>query len=272
MSFGKRGVKLGEQRLSDEDSPPVILRESREITPVGKLGFVDFALFGAGFLAIAACLVIYLKKPPSQPARVAVARPAPIVEETPIVTSDVSPMETIRQRMTTGEDGRTFDFAIIAAPSARCFARLNTERPWRPPGWTNRALDEAKSILKFDYPVAGLALNCLMTEDQRRLCKPNERAKIKKAVAFYLSQYRRDLAAKKRASAPRTAQDQMYADLAERMAAMDPGADDEAADDLAQLFKAIESVTDGGYFTAADFGSAPEFAAHIRPTLAKPCG
>jgi len=227
-------------------------------------------LFGAAFVAIAACVVIiFVKMAPGQPSRVDSAAAA-----APIVTSDVAPLDTIRQRMTTGEDGRTFEFAIIASPSARCFDRLNSVRPWRHPGWTNRALDQAKGILKFEYEVAGLALNCLLTEDKNRFCKADERAKIGKAVSFYLKKYRRELASKKRASnAPLTAQGQMYKDLAGRMKAMDPaGGDDDDVDDAAELFAGIESVTAAGYFSSADFGSsAPELATHIRPASSKPC-
>lgn len=113
-----------------------------------------------------------------------------------------------------------------------------------------------------------------MTEDKSRFCKADERAKIVKAVSFYLKKYRRDLASKKTASnAPETAQGQMYKGLAERMKGMD-GGDDDDVDDAAQLFAGIESVTAAGYFNSADFGgsSAPELATHIRPAFSKPCG
>jgi hypothetical protein len=230
----------------------------------------DVVLFGAAFVAIAACVVIYFKIAPGQPSR---ADSAAVTA--PIVTSDVAPLDTVRQRLTTGEDGRTFEFAIIASPSARCFDRLNSVRPWRHPGWTNRALDQAKGILKFEYEVAGLALNCLLTEDKSRFCKADERAKIVNAVSFYLKKYRRELAWKKRASnAPETAQGRMNKDLAERMKQMDPaGGDDDDVDDAAQLFAGIESVTAAGYFNSADFdgSSAPELATHIRPAVSKPC-
>ena len=227
-------------------------------------------LFGAALVAIAACVVIFFKMVPGQPSQV----DAPAVAA-PIVTADVAPKDTIRQRLTTREDGRTFEFAVAASPSARCFYRLNSVRPWRHPGWTNRALDEAKGILKFEYEVAGLALNCLLTEDTSRFCKADERAKMVEAVSFYLKKYRRDLARKKSASnAPETAQGQMYKDLAGRMNAMDvAGGDDDQVDDARQLFAGIESVTAAGYFNSADFGgsSAPELANHIRPALSKPC-
>ena len=247
------------------------MRQSRATAQDEQLDVLDFALIGGAFIAIAACAVMYFGGPLSLPARVETAgAPAPIV------TSDVAPLDTIRQRMTTGESGRTFEFAIIASPSARCFARLNSERPWRHPGWTNRALDEANGILKFEYEVAGLALNCLMTEDQDRFCKAGERAKIAQAVLFYLSKYRKDAAAQKRASAaPETPRGQMYKDLAGRMRDMDAaGADDDGVDDAAQLFSGIESVTAVGYFNSADFGaaSAPELAPHIRAPFSKPCG
>ncbi len=257
----------------DQEPEPPVTRQPRATASEEPLSLVDFILFGVGLIALAVCLIIYLKKTPSQPPRVGAAVDA-AVERAPPVTSAVSPMETVRQRLDEGEAGRTFEFAIIASPSARCFARINAVRPWRHPGWTNRGLDEANTILKFEYEVAGLALNCLMTEDQRRFCKATERAKITKAVAFYLAKYRRDVAAKKRVGkAPALPQDQMYRDLAERMNAMDPGAaDDVGVDDPTELFKGIASVTDAGYFTAADFGSAPELAPHIRPSLAKPCG
>jgi hypothetical protein len=280
MSFGKRGVTPPEHipPPPDDEPEPPITRQPRAIKSSDKLSVLDFLLFGVGFVALAACLVIYLKKTPSpvreNPVRESPARQEAVVERAPPVTSDFSPMETIRQRMDTGEAGRTFEFAIIASPAARCFAKLNAVRPWRHPGWTNRGLDEPNKILKFEYEVAGLALNCLMTEDQRRFCKPAERAKITKAVAFYLAKYRRDAAAKKRVGkGPATPMDNMYRDLAARMEAMDPAAgDDVGVDDAADLFKGIGSVTDAGYFSAADFGSAPELAPHIRPSLAKPCG
>ncbi len=261
MSFGKRGNNLPESSVA---------------TNVGQLratkleGQPDIVLLGAAFVAIAACVVIFFKIAPGQPPRADSAAVA-----APIVTSDVAPLDTVRQRLATGEDGRTFEFAIIASTNARCFDRLNSVRPWRHPGWTNRALDEAKGILKFEYEVAGLALNCLLTEDKSRFCKADERAKIVKAVSFYLKKYRGELAAKKRASnAPETAQGQMYKDVAERMKAMDvAGGDDNDVDDAAQLFAGIESVTAAGYFNSADFGesSAPELATHIRPALSKPC-
>jgi hypothetical protein len=262
MSFGKRGNNLPENSVTTN------LRQLRATKSEGQ---PDVVLFGAAFVAIAAFVVIFFEMAPGQPPRVDSAAVA-----APIVTSDVAPLDTVRQRLTTGEDGRTFEFAIIASPNARCFDRLNSVRPWRHPGWTNRALDEAKGILKFEYEVAGLALNCLLTENKSRFCNADERAKIVKAVSFYLKKYRRDLAAKKRASnAPETAQEQMYKDVAERMKAMDVagGGDDDDVDDAAQLFAGIESVTAAGYFNSADFGgsSAPELATHIRPALSKPC-
>ena len=269
MSFGKRGNNLPKQASSQsrhQSSVPTNVRELRATKSEGP----DVVLFGAAFVAIAACVVIFYQMAPGQPSRVdSAAVPAPIV------TSDVALMDTVRQRLTTGEDGRTFEFAIIASPNARCFDRLNSVRPWRHPGWTNRAFDEAKGILKFEYEIAGLALNCLLTEDKSRFCKADERAKIAKAVSFYLKKYRRDLASKRASNAPETAQGQIYKGLAERMKGMDAaGGDDNNVDDAAQLFAGIESVTAAGYFSSADFGgsSAPELATHIRPALSKPCG
>ena len=270
MSFGKRGKSPPQQASSQSRHQSSATDNPRELLATKSEG-PDVVLFGAAFFAIAACVVIYFEIAPRQPSR---ADSAAVTA--PIVTSDVPPLDTIRQRLETGEAGRTFEFAIIASPSARCFDRINSVRPWRHPGWTNRALDQAKGILKFEYEVAGLALNCLMTEDQSRFCKADERAKIVNAVSFYLKKYRRELAWKKRASnAPETAQDRMYKDLAERMKQMDPaGGDDDDVEDTAQLFAGIESVTAAGYFNSADFGgsSAPELATHIRPALSKPCG
>lgn len=227
-------------------------------------------LFGAAFVAIIslAALMLILLSGRKGPAVL-------VADAAPIVTSDVAPMDTVRQRMTTGEDGRTFEFAINTWPSVQCFERINSVRPWRHPGWTNRGLDEANRILKFEYEVAGEALNCLFTENQERFCQASERAKMTKAVAFYLKKYRRDIALAKRSSTmPETEQSKMYKDLAERMKAMDPaGGDDDDIDDSKRLFAGIESVTSAGYFTAADFGgkSAPELAPHILPAEAKPC-
>jgi hypothetical protein len=269
MSFGKRGKSPPEQVSSQSRHQSSATNNPRELLATKSEG-PDVVLFGAAFVAIAACVFIYFKIAPGQPSR---ADSAAVTA--PIVTSDVAPLDTVRQRLTTGEDGRTFEFAIIASPSDRCFDRLNSVRPWRHPGWTNRALDQAKGILKFEYEVAGLALNCLMTEDKSRFCKADERAKIVNAVSFYLKKYRRELAWKKRASnAPETAQGRMYKDLAERMKQMDPaGGDDDDVDDAAQLFAGIESVTAAGYFNSADFdgSSAPELATHIRPAVSKPC-
>jgi hypothetical protein len=270
MSFGKRGNRPPEQVSLQSRDQSSVTTNVRELPATKSEGQPDVVLFGAAFVAIAACIFIAFKIAPGQFSRL-----DSTAVEAPIVTSDVAPLDTVRQRMTTGEDGRTFEFAIIASPSARCFDRLNSVRPWRHPGWTNRALDGAKAILKFEYEVAGLALNCLMTEDKGRFCKADERAKIVKAVSFYLKKYRRDLASKKRASnAPETAQGQMYKDLAGRMKAMDAaGGDDDDVDDAAQLFAGIESVTAAGYFNSADFdgSSAPELTTHIRPALSKPC-
>ncbi len=270
MSFGKRGNNLPKQASLQSRPQSSVTANDRQLRATNSEGQPDVVLFGAAFVAIAACVVIFFEMAPRQPSRVDSAAAA-----APVVTSDVALMDTVRQRLTTGEDGRTFEFAIIASPNARCFERINSVRPWRHPGWTNRALDEAKGILKFEYEVAGLALNCLLTEDKSRFCKADERAKIVKAVSFYLEKYRRDLAWKKRASnAPETAQGQMYKDVAGRMKAMDPaGGDDDDVDDTAQLFAGIESVTAAGYFNSADFGgsSAPELATHIRPALSKPC-
>ncbi len=262
MSFGKRGNSQSRHQSS-------VTTNVKPLRDTKSEGQPDVVLFGAAFVAIAACVVIFYQMAPGQPSRV----DSPAVAA-PIVTSDVAPLDTVRQRLTTGEDGRTFEFAIIASPSARCFDRLNSVRPWRHPGWTNRALDEAKGILKFEYEVAGLALNCLLTEDKSRFCKADERAKIVKAVSFYLKKYRRDLASKRASNAPETAQGQIYKGLAERMKGMDAaGGDDDDVDDAAQLFAGIESVTAAGYFNSADFdgSSAPELATHIRPALSKPC-
>jgi hypothetical protein len=269
MSFGKRGNNPQEQASSQSRHQGSVTTNARELLATKSEG-PDVVLFGAAFVAIAACVVIYLKIAPGQPSR---ADSAAVTA--PIVTSDVAPLDTLRQRLATGEDGRTFEFAIIASTSARCFDRLNSVRPWKHPGWTNRALDQAKGILKFEYEVAGLALNCLLTEDKSRFCKADERARIVNAVSFYLKKYRKELAWKKRASnAPETAQGRMYKDLAERMKQMDPaGGDDDDVDDAAQLFAGIESVTAAGYFNSADFdgSSAPELATHIRPAVSKPC-
>ena len=268
MSFGKRGNNLPKQaslQSRHQNSATTNVRQLQATKSEGP----DVVLFGAAFVAIAACVVIFFQMAPGQPSRVDSAAVA-----APIVTSDVAPLDTVRQRLTTGEDGRTFEFAIIASPSARCFDRLNSVRPWKHPGWTNRALDETKGILKFEYEVAGLALNCLLTEDKSRFCKADERAKIVKAVSFYLKEYRRDLASKRASNAPETAQDRMYKDLAERMKQMDPaGGDDDDVDDAAQLFAGIENVTAAGYFSSADFdgSSAPELVTHIRPAISKPC-
>jgi hypothetical protein len=269
MSFGKRGNNPPEQASSQSRHQGSVTTNARELLATKSEG-PDVVLFGAAFVAIAACVVIYLKIAPGQPSRSDSG-----AVTAPIVTSDVAPLDTLRQRLATGEDGRTFEFAIIASTSARCFDRLNSVRPWRHPGWTNRALDQAKGILKFEYEVAGLALNCLLTEDKSRFCKADERARIVNAVSFYLKKYRKELAWKKRASnAPETAQGRMYNDLTERMKQMDPaGGDDDDVDDAAQLFAGIESVTAAGYFNSADFdgSSAPELATHIRPAVSKPC-
>lgn len=269
MSFGKRGNRPPEQVSLQSRHQSSVTTNVRQLRATKSEGQPDFVLIGAAFVAIAACVVIFFKIAPGQPSRVdSAAVPAPIV------TSDVAPLDTVRQRLTTREDGRTFEFAIIASPSARCFERLNSVRPWRHPGWTKRALDKAKGILKFEYEVAGLALNCLLTEDKSRFCKADERAKIVKAVSFYLEKYRRDLALKRASNTPETAQGQIYKGLAERMKGMDAtGGDDNNVDDAAQLFAGIESVTAAGYFNSADFdgSSAPELATHIRPALSKPC-
>ena len=224
-------------------------------------------MFGAILVALAAFVVIFLKLAPASAPR----------DDSAAISADIL-SDAMRQMndVRNGEEGRTFEFAMIGSPSARCFERINSVRPWRHPGWTNRALDQAKGILKFQYEVAGLALNCLMTEDKARFCKADERARMAGAVALYLRKYRRDIAAKNRErNVPQTAQGQMYKDLAERMNSMDPGAaDDVGVDDPAQFFAGIESVTYAGFFTAADFGgnSAPELASHIRPPFSKPCG
>ena len=270
MSFGKRGKSPPEQVSSQSRHQTSATNNPRELLAPKSEG-PDVVLFGAAFVAIAACVAIYFEIAPGQRSRAdSAAVPAPLV------ASDVAPLlDDVRKRLAAGEEGRTFEFAIIASPSARCFDRLNSVRPWRHPGWTNRALDQAKGILKFEYEVAGLALNCLMTENQSRFCKADERARIVNAVSFYLKKYRRELAWKKRAStAPETAQDRMYKDLAERMKQMDPaGGDDDDVDDTAQLFAGIENVTAAGYFSSADFdgSSAPELVAHIRPAISKPC-
>jgi hypothetical protein len=276
MSFGKRGVKPPQPSpppSADDESEPPITRQPRMVVAEDKLSLMDFALFGVGFIALAACLVIYMKKTPSPARENPVREQEEVVERAPPVMSDFSPIDAVRQNLDKGEAGRLFQFAIVASPSARCFARLNAVRPWRHPGWTNRGLDEKNKILKFEYEVAGLALNCLMTEDQHRFCKATERAKITKAVAFYLTKYRREVAGKKRVGkAPATPMDNMYRDLAERIKASEAANDDVGVDDPGDLFKGIASVTDAGYFTAEDFDSAPEFAPYIRPSLAKPCG
>lgn len=271
MSFGKRGNRPPEQDPLQSRHQNSATTDVRQLRTTRSEGQPDFVLLGAAFVAIAACVVIFFEMATGQASRSDSA-----AVTAPIVTSDVAPLDTVRQRLATGEDGRTFEFAIIASPSARCFDRLNSVRPWRHPGWTNRALDQAKGILKFEYEVAGLALNCLLTEDKSRFCKADERAKMMKNVSFYLKMYRRELALTKMASnAPETAQGQMYKDLAGRIKAMDPaGGDDDDVDDAAQLFAGIESVTAGGYFSPADFdgSSAPELATHILPASSKPCG
>ena len=115
MSFGKRGNNLPEQACwlipAGQSSSTTNVRQLLATKSEGK---PDFVLFGAAFFAIAACVVIFLKIAPGQPSPVDSAAVA-----APIVTSDVAPMDTVRQRLATGEDGRTFDFAIIASPSAR---------------------------------------------------------------------------------------------------------------------------------------------------------
>src|SRR5437764_10349049 len=120
MSFGKRGNSPPDRVSSQSHHQSSATNNPRELLAT-KSGGPDVVLFGAAFVAIAACVVIYSKIAPSQPSR---ADSAAVTA--PIVTSDVAPLDTVRQRLTTGEDGRTFEFAIIASPSARCFDRLNS--------------------------------------------------------------------------------------------------------------------------------------------------
>src|SRR4051794_14620005 len=108
MSFGKRGNSPPEQdslQSHHQSSVNTNTRQLRAIEPEGP----DLVLYGAAFVAIVACVVIVLKLASSQLSQLASAQPPG--EEAPIVTSDVAPLDTIRQRLTDGENGRTFEFA-----------------------------------------------------------------------------------------------------------------------------------------------------------------
>jgi len=103
MSFGKRGNSPPEQVSSQSRHQSSATSNPRELL-VTKSEGPDFVLFGAAFFAIAACVVIYFKIAPGQPSR---ADSAAVTA--PIVTSDVAVLDTVRQRLATGEDGRTFE-------------------------------------------------------------------------------------------------------------------------------------------------------------------
>ena len=126
--------------------------------------------------------------------------------------------------------------------------------------------------MKFEYEVAGLALNCLLTEDKSRFCTADERAKIVKAVAFYLKKYSSELAWQKKASnnAPETAQEkdvQRPRRTSEGDGRAAGGGDDDV-DDTAQLFAGIESVMFALFRTLPILAEVQHL--NSRPTFGQP--
>ncbi len=270
MAFGKMGQGPQGQQALQARTRKFVGGQTLQIETEEAFEWRPYVLmFGAPLVAITALVgLVLVVLPGGKTQQMASGEPDPIV------TSDVAPMDTVRQRMTTGEAGRTFEFAIKTQTSVRCFEHINDVRPWKHNGWTNRALDEGNRILKFEFEVAGEALNCLFSKEQDRFCEASERLKMSKAVAFYLKKHRHKQAmAKRAANTPETPRSKMYKDLAERMKEMDPGDDaDSPENDAKRFFAGIERATSAGYFTAAEFGNAAELAPYIQAAEDKPCG
>jgi hypothetical protein len=251
------------------------------------------ALFGIAFAAVAALGMIWFAMPARQPHTETAG-----TEESQELRLE-NPFETARRRMEMTSDQlaleRPYDI-VMAFPvknispalaqrneSLRdgCFEQMNSKQPYRGMGtYPDRAVDPAKSVLKFDYEVAGEAFDCLFNTERQRFCEAGERAKIVSAVSTYLKRYRQEVASAN--YVPTNAQGRMFKGLADRMKAMDHPASDD--DDVAsnkdspsidqRLISGLESLSQDGYFTAADFsGSAfTEISSHILKPVSKPCG
>ena len=258
-------------------------------------GLGTVAIFGIAFAAVAALGLIWFAIPARVPKPVNDANSALV--ESPR-DSLVGAFDTARRRMEMTPEQlaleRPYDF-VIAFPTKNvspvltqrnlslregCFDQLNANQPYRGNGsYPDRAVDPEKSVLKFDYEVAGEAFNCLLTKERHRFCDAGERATMVSAFAIYLKRYRQEL--KIANSTPTSAQGRMFKGLAERMKAADANPEDDDGVETnknipvidEQLLHGLESVTQSGYLTVADFGGGafPELASHILKPDSKPC-
>ena len=182
-------------------------------------------------------------------------------------------------------------FAITGVPAATlernmtlrsaCTSHLSRTVKTRrtdPPAY---AIDPNSGALKYNYVAAGEALNCLLLNEQSRLCNAGERRKIVNEVNSYIEKFRAESRNAERVASNPMARN--FALIRERLDA--EGGDSEAASgdvtdnaDAAsvsvRLIEAIEWASEEGYLSAADFGQTvpAELAPHFnkpRKTLCK---
>ena len=181
-------------------------------------------------------------------------------------------------------------FALTGVPAATvennmrlrsvCSAQLNQNVKTRRSEPAAHDVDTKSGALKYNFAAAGEALNCLLLNEQSRLCEAGERQKMVTEITGYIERFYVE-----RSRAERVAKNPMartFALVKQRMEAA--GGDAEAmSDDITsnsaatlvseRLIEAITWVSEDGYLSAADFGRKmpAELAPHFKKSAKTPC-
>ena len=191
-------------------------------------------------------------------------------------------------RSTRGKFDFSHTFAMTGVPAATlernmtlrsaCTLQLNHTVKTRRNDPPTHAVDPNSGALKYNYAAAGEALNCLLLNEQSRLCEAGERRKIVYEINSYLERYQAE-----RRNAERIAANPMartFALVRERLDAADGEStpDDVTANAVTasvstRLIEAVEWASDEGYLASADFGlNVPaELAPHFNKPRKTPC-
>ena len=271
MSFGKMGgngprePRFPRQSVPGQAAAPI--RVSRQAdNQEGPVWHIWAAVLGAGLLIVGGtCFAV-----------------ATLYDQTSTQSAD--------NRSKVGRYDFAHAFAITGVPAATfernitlrvaCASQLNQMvkiRRGEPPA---HAVDPNSGALKYNYPAAGEALNCLLFNEQSRLCEAGERKKIVNEINSYIEKFHTERRKAERIASNPLAQ--TFAKVRERLDAFD-GDSESASDDIAsnaaatsvstRLIEAIEWSSDEGYLSAADFGSSmpAELAPHFNKPRKAPC-
>ena len=198
--------------------------------------------------------------------------------------------QTAEARSVAGRYDFSHAFALTGVPAATlernitlrsaCTSQLNQmvkTRRSEPPAHT---VDPNSGALKYNYAAAGEALNCLLLNEQSRLCEAGERKKLVNEINRYIDKLHVERRNAEHTNSNPIARN--FALVRERMEAMDEDSEPASGDITSnavtasvstRLVEAIEWASNDGYLSAADFGGSmpAELAAHFNKPRKTPC-